>query len=73
VNLSIFSIPDLSQIKGSADLKSAKTGKIHILVGWVERSETHHGLFPAARPVMGFASLNPSYARLRLGPGQIPP
>jgi len=31
VNLSIFSIPDLSQIKGSADLKSAKTGKIHIL------------------------------------------
>ena len=32
------------------------------LVGWVERSETHHEPFPAARPVMGFAALYPSYA-----------
>jgi hypothetical protein len=31
VNLSIFSIPDLSQIKDLADVKSAKTGTIHIL------------------------------------------
>jgi hypothetical protein len=30
-------------------------------VGWVERSETHHGLFSAALPMMGFAALNPSY------------
>jgi len=29
-------------------------------VGWVERSETHGD---AARPVMGFAALNPSYAQ----------
>jgi len=34
VNLSIFSIPDLSQIKDLAGVKSAKTGKIHILNGW---------------------------------------
>jgi len=31
VNLSIFSIPDLSQIKDLAAVKSAKMGKIHIL------------------------------------------
>jgi len=31
VNLSIFSIPNLSQFKGLADVKSTKTGKIHIL------------------------------------------
>jgi len=31
VNLSIFSIPDLSQIKDLTGVKSAKTGKIHIL------------------------------------------
>jgi hypothetical protein len=33
VNLSIFSILDLSQIKHLADVKSAKTGNIHILYG----------------------------------------
>jgi len=32
-NLSIFSIPDLSQIKDVAGMKGAKTGKIHILYG----------------------------------------
>ena len=31
MNLSIFSILDLSQIKDLADVKGAKTGKIHIL------------------------------------------
>jgi hypothetical protein len=36
-------------------------------VGWVERSETHHGSDPQAQahvgpPVMGFAALNPSFA-----------
>jgi hypothetical protein len=31
VNLSIFSIPDLSQIKDLAGMKIVKTGKIHIL------------------------------------------
>jgi hypothetical protein len=31
-------------------------------VGWVERSETHHGLYHSALPMMGFAALNPSYA-----------
>jgi len=31
VNLSIFAISHLSQIKDLAGMKSAKTGKIHIL------------------------------------------
>jgi hypothetical protein len=31
-------------------------------VGWVERSETHHGLRRGEMPMMGFAALNPSYA-----------
>jgi hypothetical protein len=30
-------------------------------VGWVERSETHHGLSSAAPLVVGFAALNPPY------------
>jgi hypothetical protein len=33
VNLSIFSIPDLSQIKDLAGVKSTKTGNIHKLYG----------------------------------------
>jgi hypothetical protein len=28
--------------------------------GWVSASETHHGRCDAGRPMMGFASLNPS-------------
>jgi len=35
VNLSIFAISHLSQIKDLAGMKSAKTGKIHILYGRV--------------------------------------
>ena len=30
-------------------------------VGWVERSETHHGPCRAEQSTMGFAALNPSY------------
>jgi hypothetical protein len=45
VNLSIFSIPDLSQIKDLADVESAKTGKIHILYGLrlIIKQTTHTG------------------------------
>jgi hypothetical protein len=32
-----------------------------LTVGWVERSETHHGLSSTAPPVVGFAALNPPY------------
>jgi hypothetical protein len=39
VNLSIFSIPDLSQIKDLAGMKIAKTGNIHILYEAVNRSD----------------------------------
>jgi hypothetical protein len=39
VNLSIFPIPDLSQIKDLAGMKIAKTGKIHILAGWAKAAE----------------------------------
>jgi hypothetical protein len=35
-------------------------------VGWVERSETHHGQCRAERPRMGFAALNPSYKNCML-------
>jgi hypothetical protein len=38
------------------------SGSLGPLVGWVERSETHHELRNCfLRKVMGFAPLNPSY------------
>jgi hypothetical protein len=39
------------------------------LVGWVERSDTHH---PRKRQLMGIASLHPSYKRSRTSQHHLP-
>jgi hypothetical protein len=48
----------------SAVLNMRKRRRRPGAVGWVERSETHHGSWSAFPPMMGFAALNPSYKEL---------
>jgi para-aminobenzoate synthetase len=61
---------DLSFAHGHAHARRSKADDGP--VGWVERSETHQGPSPAARPLMGFAALNPSYGQQQAATLEMP-